>query len=279
MSAFVDGPLRWLDLDASETPAHPDLLRDLCARRLDGMTIHHVFTDVESARALPELERARNAEPTEAMFGTMLAMPLPDLLRAGYGAHESEVYFDAADRSRVACREAFGFDPDTRVVDVLTPMADGLAIRAPDEHGRRYNAGNVRWFEPGRGGLPAHAGNEFQMHTDAVFEHLRTTTRTTDHLSWFVVLQTPEVGGALTVYDLIFGEHAPQVEWGEHGRDDADFAGCEALRVAPPAGSMVIFGGGWRYHRVDPIEGTMPRVTYGGFAGPSTDGTALHLWF
>ena len=67
--------------------------------------------------------------------------------------------------------------------------------------------------------------------------------------------------------------------WGEHGRQDSYFDSLPCRRVAPPAGSLVFFGGGWRWHRVDRIAGDRARVTYGGFAARSVDGTSVNFWF
>jgi hypothetical protein len=118
------------------------------------------------------------------------------------------------------------------------------------------------------------------MHDDVSMAHLRTTTTTRDHLSWFLVLQAPDGGGELSVFDREFEGHAPRdAAWGEGGRDDVDFDALPARRIPPRVGDLVVFGGGWRWHRVEDVRGTRPRVTYGGFGGLSTDGRCLHVWF
>jgi hypothetical protein len=271
-------PLRWLHVEAGVCAQLPGAVRDLCDQRLDGLTIEGVLTPAEVDRALPVLAAARDDARNDAMFGSMLGMPLAELARIGDPTDRTP-YLDVAERCRTVHEEAFGFDPRDRLAALLEPMASGWQITTPREHGRQYATGNVRWYEPGEGGLPAHAGNEFQMHGEQLFAGLRATTTTVDHLSWFIVLQDPDHGGALSVYDLVHGTYEPAEAWQEHGRRDGDFDGHEVLRVAPDPGGMVIFGGGWRYHRVDPVEGRRPRITYGGFAGPGTDGNTLNLWF
>ncbi len=271
-------PLRWADLSVDTCAGYPTMLADIAARRFDGITVSGVFSADECAQAVRAMAQHTD-QMTPATFGPMLGTPLAELGRDPDVSDRSG-YFDQADQARRRQIEAFGFDPFDRVAATLEVMAGDLKVITPAEDGRRYQTGNVRWMEPGRGGLRAHVGNEFQLQGDWTTDHLRQVTRIRDHYSWFVVLQPPEKGGALSVFDLLFETHKPaDPTWGSTGRDDRDFDGLAARRVAPEAGSLVLFGGGWRWHRVDKIEGTRPRVTYGGFAGPSTDGRAIHAWF
>lgn len=272
-------PLRWLDLPADEAGAHPTVVDDIHARRLDGLTLSGVLSTDEAACGVEGLERdVEDRRP--AVFGSMLGMPLAELPQEGGPTGDRTSYHDDARRSRQTCADAFGFDLHDRVAEALRPLAGGREVTHSHDGDRAYSAGNVRWYEPGRGGLTAHVGNEFATHGDWTTEQLRTTVRTRDHYSWFVILQPPEDGGALSVYHLLHETHIPaQPDYTEHGRNDSDFDALPALRVAPAAGALVLFGGGWRWHRIDPVRGARPRVTYGGFAGLRHDDAALHLWF
>ena len=271
--------LRWIDLAAADVADHPQALQAIAERRLDGLTISGLFTPAECARAVRALEPFHE-ERVPAIFGTMLGVPLADLDRLTDDPHDRVPYLDLAEVTVLRLSEAFGFDPFDRLRRVLAPMAGGKEVTVPREHGRPYPAANVRWMEPGGGGLPAHVGNEFELQTEAAAEHLRSVSCIRDHYSWFVILQPPAEGGALSVFDRTVEDPVPgRSEWGPDGREDADFDSIAAKRVAPGAGTLVLFGGGWRWHRVDAIGGTVPRVTYGGFASPSTDGREFHLWF
>jgi len=271
--------VRWTEIDAADTPNHPDLMDRIEHRRHDGVTITGVFTADECAVAVERLERFHDRR-MPSMFGTMLGLPLANLAALTDDPEDRSLYYEDAARCREYYAEAFGFDPHDRVAEVLQPMCGGLEVAYPTDGEHAYSAGNIRWYEPGMGHLKAHAGNEFKTHSDAVSAQLRSTTRTIDHFSWFVVLQPPDEGGALSVYDLLFETHSPaDPDYGEQGRDDSDFDDQPHIKVSPEAGGMVFFGGGWRWHRVDPIVGSRPRITYGGFAGPSTDGRSLNLWF
>jgi hypothetical protein len=271
--------LRWLELDADEALGHPTVVADLLARSLDGVTVRGVLTPEQSAAAVADLER----DPTGrcwAMFGSMLGRPLPEHRGPIDGPDGRMAYLDGAAAARGRYREAFGFDPFERVAATVERLSGGIPLQVPAEDGRSYNPGNIRWYEPGSCGLPAHVGNEFAMHDDPSMAHLRTVTSTRDFLSWLVVLQPPDVGGALRVYPLEHEAHEPaDPVWDDRGRDDTDFDDRPSLAVAPGAGDLVVFVGGWRWHRVDRIGPGRARITYGGFIGVRHDGSALNSWF
>lgn len=273
-------PLEWLELDAPQARDHPGLLAAIRRREVDGFTMSGVFSADECQQAVDVLARRRDEFPNAAIFGTMLGLPLAEIARLPSDGGGLERYFDVAERSRAFHVEAFGLDPLDRIREVLAPMADGMSIETPSRHGRKYATANVRWMEPGGGGLPAHVGNEFLMHEDESTDHLRSTTTTIDHYSWFMVLQPPSAGGALSLFDLLFDSDATELgAWGEAGRDDSYLEQIGCHKIYPAAGSLIVFCGGRRWHRVDPIEGDRARVTYGGFAGVGVDGDSIQFWF
>jgi hypothetical protein len=266
--------LRWMTIDAADTPQHPGLVNDLLDRKIDGMTLTGVFDPSLIPAALDRILAAPGWSPQT--FGAMLGRPL---YQSGANSQDQTEHMDDAARCKAIYREAFGFDPHERLREVLEPMTAPLTVGAPSEGGRPYNPGNIRRYDPGFGGLKAHAGNEFiELIADGAVHHLLSTTQVIDHLSYFVVLQPAEVGGSLSVFDLLYDEHVHEDEKWAGTRDDAWFNTIPCLRLDPGPGDMILFGGGWRWHRVDEIAGTVPRITYGGFASPSLDGEQLHLF-
>jgi len=266
-------PLRWDTIEAGATVDHPGLVAELLRRGSDGLTITGVFTQDEIDRGLRGLE---GVERIHRPFGWLLGMPIgmlgPDDPRTGY--------YDDNDRAVAAFRDAFGFDLHERVAAVLQPMADDMRLVAPTEGDRTYNPGQIRWWEPGGGGLPAHVGNEFRRQLqDGAMRHLLSVTSVADHLSYFVVLQRADQGGALSVYDLVWEENDGQdEEWDNCIRDDAWIDKVPSTKLDLQPGDMVVFGGGWRWHKVDPPLGDKARITYGGFAARSIEGNDLHFW-
>lgn len=279
--------IRWLDIDASETPDHPGLVEQLLAVEFDGMVVRGVFPLDAVARALEYFGSLTDAWHDQH-FGAMLGRPLN---LGGSESQDRTPFLDDTDRCRPLYREAFGFDPHERLAEVLSPMMGSMGIGTPIEDGRAYNPGNVRRYLPGYGGLRVHAGNDFlAMVGEGAMSHIRVTTKVHDHLSYFVVLQPPERGGGLSVFERLWVEGRPEGEVEDLSaqdpsssysvglRNDPAFDPIPRLVLSPGPGDLILFGGGRRFHRVDPIEGSIPRITYGGFAAPSADGTVLHFW-
>lgn len=270
--------LRWIDTDLAGASQHGEALGAILRRELDGATVRDVFDADTVDRALRTLE-SEAAAMSPVLFGRVLGRPLAEH-RAQGDDDTLEDYLRQSDRCRGLYRAAFGFDPHERIAEVLSSLAGGTEVRPPSVGGTEYNPGAVRWYEGGGGGLPAHVENEFEMHADASMQHLREVVDTHDHLSFFVVLQRPTEGGALTLYDVIDGGDPPEVDpWVEDGRDDAPLDSLVLTSIDPPVGALVVFGGGWRWHRVDPVAGPRPRVTYGAFGAPFRSGEGIAVWF
>ena len=239
--------LRWLTMDAADTHRHPGLINDLIAKETDGVTVRGVFDRASIDSAL-ELFTSLTTEWSPQVFGSMLGMPLNQV---GSMSQDRTPHLDDTERCRQIYARGFGFDPHERLVEVLNPMQRGLEISVPMEGDRPYNPGNIRRYDPGLGGLRAHAGNEFiDLVRDGAMSHLLRTTCVVDHLSYFVVLQPSVIGGRLSVFDLLWDEHVHEDDEWAGSRDDAWFDDIPALQLSPGPGDLILFGGGWRWHRV-----------------------------
>lgn len=265
--------LDWLDVEAADLGQYPSLLADLVEKRRDGATVHGIYTEEECKRVLEVLPLDRWDDhfigKIIGMSVGMIADEEPDRMR----------YLDHTERARALTIEGFGFDPHERLAERLEPAAAGRPLVPVTEDGREYNPGHLRYWETGRPGLKAHVGNEFRRAlADSGMQHMLTTTEVLDHLSYFVVLQPPDRGGTFSVYDLLWDQDDASSDERVDLRDDSRFDTMPHLSLNPGPGDLIIFGGGWRWHRVEPLTGERARVTYGGFCSPSLDGSALHFW-
>ncbi|MBL8774580.1 MAG: 2OG-Fe(II) oxygenase [Acidimicrobiales bacterium] len=249
---------------------------DIMGQRIDGMTVRGVFRPEEVERAVASLPQHR-AHETPVVFGTVLARPL---MQSGMSRDRTQ-HLDDADRFREEFREMFGFDPHERLAELFATMSGGLPLTAPREDGRSYNPGQIRIMEPDGGGLAAHAGNEFLIsNKEGSADHLWETTDALDHMSYFVVLQRPDRGGELSVYDKLWEDPRDQGDGPSIPltHEAAYFDDLAHLTIDPDPGDLVVFRGGRRWHRVEEVFGSRPRLTYGGFAAPSHDRTEIHCW-
>lgn len=260
-------------MDAGDLGGHGDLLLQLERREVDAILVHDLLSPTEVARAVAGLDAVRDDAATE-MFGHVLGMPL---MRLGDGEQDRTPYYDSTVAARELCTTAFGFDPHDRVRSVVEQMSGGLPLVVPEEDGRKYNPGTVRWYLENQGGLYPHVGNEFvQQNENGALTHLLTVNQIRDWISWFMVLRRPRAGGTLTVYDLLHEDRPDDID--DPAAREALFASLDSVTFDPDPGTAIFFCGGWRYHRVEDIEGPIPRMTYGGFMRPDRERRAINLW-
>lgn len=144
--------------------------------------------------------------------------------------------------------------------------------------------GTFRYLFKNKGGLYVHSGNYFQEQNEFFYEMVKNDIDMNDQLSYFIVLQNSEQGGELTLYDLIWEKG--QTKTDAHNNDfvilkDGTKVFVETLKklkLKPNVGDILIFYGGYIWHRVEDIRGETPRVTLGGFLNFSKDEKELLYW-
>ncbi|MGB0646720.1 MAG: 2OG-Fe(II) oxygenase [Bradymonadia bacterium] len=133
---------------------------------------------------------------------------------------------------------------------------------------------NFRSLPPGHQIYPHH-DNHYRL---PIYEHLDARYDRSVILSWFIVLQPASTGGDLKLYGLWGSDPNPPLL-------PTRFLDTEVLEnefksesVSLDAGDLVVFNSGKYVHRVTPVEGTVPRVTMGGFATVDRERTHLVYW-
>lgn len=273
---------RFDEIDISDLGAHPDGLEDICEGSVDGFVIRNAFSPDEAARIAAQLTR-RGPFP-DAPFGNIL------IYGPALYVSESDLvrYRREAKEFRSFCRDLFapGHDFEERIDEILAAMSGGRAVglpAAPD--GEPYTPATIRVLEVGQD-MGWHFENQF-LHATVGYRHLATLINHSDHLSYFVVLETPQAGGELVLYDLKWNE----TEWLDTekggikrsgtagGRPIADVMKERAtMALSPPPGSLVVFDGGNILHRVSAVEQGGRRVTIGGFTAFAKGRENVYYW-
>lgn len=149
---------------------------------------------------------------------------------------------------------------------------------------REVSPGTFRIFNPNRGGLHVHCGNLFQAQSMFYYSLIKNDIDMNDQLSYFLVLQQPEQGGELTIYDMLW-DKVKRKESPENNEfvidDDGNHIYVNTLKsfaVKPQPGDILVFSGGPIWHRVEDIKGAIPRITFGGFLNFSKNNEELYYW-
>ncbi len=276
----------FVDVDASDLEAYSDAMHAMFERRLDVMIIRNVFSPEQMARVTASLEASsgrfafRDNTQTDTRDHAQpynLGMVLIPTREHPNGAPLDE-YFATARSFRETSRELFASagdrDFETRVSEVLRGVAGGRPVGVPaGPAGESYTPATIRAIPPGAE-LAVHVGNYFKD-CDA-YRHLMTLVDTSDQLSYFIPLATPEAGGEIEVYSLEWF-HRPLTK---AGALDVELIAKQApsVKYRPGAGDMFLFDGGYWYHRVCPVVGARNRWTIGGFVTIAKDHRQFYYW-
>ncbi len=146
------------------------------------------------------------------------------------------------------------------------------------------SAGTFRIFLPNQGGLHVHCGNLFQAQSEFYYSLIENDIDKNDQLSYFLVIQQPELGGELTIYDMLWKDVKKKKSQEENesvideGGNTIFLKDVPSFSVKLMLGDILVFAGGPIWHRVENIGGGIPRITLGGFLNYSKDGKELFYW-
>ncbi len=182
-----------------------------------------------------------------------------------------------------------GFDFNKRLQSILEKLVGGRSVDVPkgfDGEGR-YASGSIRVNYPGQGFIMVHCGNYFQQEFPVFYDHLQTEVNVKDQLSYFLTVNPAEIGGELTLFDLLW-EGGQTKESARHDNevfladgtslDTSPNSPLKRSKVKPNAGDLLIFSGGPIWHKVELVEGTQNRITIGGFLAFTEDEKTLKYW-
>ncbi len=274
-------PLSMVELDAAELDAQPELLIDIFEARQTGVVVRGALPEFAEAAA-----RISDAAVADLWASPNQGMPGGDLKVIGEAATPTftklrgptaEQYGDASRRHAAVMTKVFGADlePTARINHLFSALNGGRpAAPARFDADISWNPYTVRALGPGQQ-IYAHHDLHYWL---AVYDRLPETLDRTSLLSWFLTVQAPEGGGALTVYGLWGSDpdqptlpsrfldiEALEARFGKHAFD---------LR----AGDLVVFDSGRHVHRVTPVTGDHPRLTLGGFMTLDTARRGAAYW-
>ena len=282
-------------ITVDEIPNYPNAIEDLYNRKYDGLLIKNVLSQKEVEQVKANLDNLPKDQLSPMPEGFAWPIVFAQLVRHNPGEPEKNVtaedfhnYFNMCTETPARFKEIFGWDFKERVDQILSAFGGGRKVGNPpglDGVGS-YNFTTVRCYNPGVGNIRIHCGNYFQQEFPEFYKHLSEHVKIKDQLSYFMVVQKPEIGGELALYDL---------EWvdGQTKDDPAEenIVNCpdgtiidrrsKNLRrrfIAPEAGDMILFAGGQIWHSVEDVKGNTPRITMGGFLSFSHDGKEICYW-
>jgi len=271
---------RFLDFDVDATGDHGDAIEAAYDGRLVGLVVRRALPGELVAHAAAALTGSNAwTSPNRGMRGgeirtigdaatptfTHLRGPPDDLYAESAAAHSDRtaaVFGDAATALETVRR-------------LLSALAGGRPAAPPAfDDQLSWPAFNFRALDPGEQ-IFAHHDNHFGL---GVYRHLPGDLERSTLLSFFFTLRAPEAGGELIVY-AARGDDPAVPRLPSRFLDTATIeARYPAARLTLGAGDLLIFDAGRMVHRVAPVGGAHPRLTFGGFMTLSTDRSRLAFW-
>jgi Rps23 Pro-64 3,4-dihydroxylase Tpa1-like proline 4-hydroxylase len=174
--------------------------------------------------------------------------------------------------------EKTGFDFATFFQQLFTNLC-GCKTARPQDENSIYKSSILKVWNQGK---------ELRAHYDSVLNELETGQflkslgPSQQIMSFVLILDTPEKGGELVIYDatkkdvpqtLLPLNPVNQALIGQYLDKKVDYQ-----EVSPRPNMLMLFKGGDAFHRVRPSYGEGKRITIGGLIMPSFDNKTMYYW-
>jgi hypothetical protein len=292
----ADEPIKFKEFGREEVSSqYPNALLDLTDSKLDGFLIKSFLTKEEVAKVLKNLEKVNEDKKAFTSVGYTYPMIFAEYsgriasLPEEVQVDKNHAYFLENLAFKNDFSNEFEVDIPGRLSSFFSSISGDLEVGVPSGgYGDGvYPFGNFRYLQPGSGFMAIHCGNFFQTRFKEVYQNLSKQVAVRNQLSYFIMLNKPDAGGKLTIFNLRWEDGQTKVD----NMEDKDVIlpsgkviqpdsqkGIEPFDIDPQPGDMVLFQGGNIWHRISNVEGSQPRITFGGFMGKGLDGKRFLYW-
>jgi hypothetical protein len=261
-----------------------DLIRKLKNGEVHGFVLKNLFSKDEIAAVLSVIEKPMEEKSLVTPYGKMFPSPFAIVTN-------SEERLDAYYESIEALDELSEQVPAVKLVrdrvrNFFKQVAKDFKVSVPVNKTKKLpvSEGSFRVFYKDKGALFVHCGNLFQQQSEFYYSQLENDIDMSDQLSFFFNLQNTEIGGELTIYNMLWKDVVGKASPDENESvidakgDTIYLKDVAQFTVKPEPGDILVFAGGPIWHRVEDIKGDTPRITYGGFVNFSNDDKELFYW-
>ena len=264
----------WLILDADSIVNYPDAIDQLYQDDFVGIQIKKVFSKAEITKVVHNLE-SKQDRIIPWGFGGLIGVPIlqPEV--------ERTQYFKESAFLRAELNDIFETSFEARIEAVLSKISGSRIVEIPKENEHDvYIPATFRILDPKK--------CSFQTHNEAVMiekfdnptGYLKQIAKLQNSLNYFIVLDKPEQGGELVLYDLVYYYTPQQFKKEIFMNDETEAAFAKQFsqkHFDPDLGDLVLFKSG-RWHKISPVKGEKNRLTIGGLISVSKDNRKMFYW-
>ena len=274
---------------------HKEALHDLYTNKSDGFLIKNFFAEKEIDTIMSNFDKVLKDEPAYthvgftyptvfAEFSNRISQETEEKKAAAINA-----YFEKTSVFNDNFKNEFGIDVKSRFEDLFRAISGNreIAVATGMDNKGNYPFSTFRFLTPEVGLMSVHCGNYFGKTFENFYKDLTKKVSVENQMSFFIMLQEPEAGGELTLFNFRWKPGQTKSDPREDNeiiQPDGEKMYVEnneniiKEKIAPKKGDMILFQGGNIWHRVEMVKGTQPRITFGGFIGISLEKDKFFYW-
>ena len=238
---------------APQTLFKPDSYDDLITGKIPALIVPEILSKTECSSLCSKISNIQTTNGNPKKFGTSLSSHI----------YEKSKYFSNAKRSNDSLKKLFAEN-----ISPLIAMRETISkifqkqLTTAIENGTSYSDAVIR-IHDNDDSVHLHRDNSnFEMSEYNV-------SRFKNQLSAILYLQSPDVGGELTIFHKMWSKKDEIMREPEFGYSSDLIKGICQTKIRPIAGNMVILNPKF-YHQIESISGLKSRITLTFFFGEST---------
>lgn len=285
------------EISVEEIQKRSDAIHDMFTGKSDGFLIKNFMKHEEVDKLLSKLNEIRDNDlqiaSTEVGFTYPMIFAeynnrigeLPEEKR-----HEAAIkYYQDMEKFNQTFADEYEVDAHRMITDFFTMIGGGRSVEQPEgiNDTGRFPFVTFRYLVPDQGLMSIHCANYFGTTFKKAYAHLNKKVIAKNQMSYFIMLQEPEEGGELSLFNFRWQEGQTKVNPSEDN-EIIEPDGSKTYvqtdpkirknKIKPAKGDMILFQGGNIWHRVERVKGNIPRITFGGFLSLSHDNKKIYYW-
>jgi len=288
-------PYNFETITLDELVKRDDTMHDLYTNKADGFLIKNFLTEQEVDILMSNISIAENDNPAHTAVGYTYPPVFAEFSsRISKEAEEQKQksilsYFEKTTAYNNNFEKNFGVDVKGRIEKLYKAISGNREILVAEGMGGHgnYPFATFRYLTPEKGLMSVHCGNYFGKTFEAFYKELTKKVAVENQMSFFIMLQEPEAGGELSLFNFRWKNGQTKTNPSEDNEiiqpdgskmyveDDNNII---KDKIAPKKGDMILFQGGNIWHRVETVRGNVPRITFGGFIGISIEQDKFYYW-
>ncbi len=279
---------KWENIPVGDLKKGEPYIDHLYNRVTDGYIIQNVLNETEVKELVSAFEnldayKAVHFEKREGFINPRAFSQIQNENEFDFDLLNS--YLNDAEWFAKFLKERLSFNIKEKLLDTLAKLQNNVPITIPNystggTH-KAFTFATYRFLKPDKGGMHIHCGSMFREIYPNFYKQLDKIINFDGQLSYFLMLQRPEKGGQLRLFDAEWKDYKKHFDGLGFVNDQEQVKAMNETIIQdidPKPGDLLIFVGGDIWHEVTNPELGLPRITLGGFLAYSNKRDEIYVW-